>query len=140
MAVTHGGVSGLLSVLVGDGGVHVDETQEVEAEGRSQATEQPGTEAANCKLNGSLSLFLYSLLLSHSLSLKHTRTAYIHAAELQAVGISLVGYEVVVVKHSEAEHGGVDTHTHRKKMVAKHAIWWTNEVTKTTKEADQLRD
>lgn len=36
----------------------------------------------------------------------------IHAAELQAVGISLVmWHQVVVVENSYPEHRGVDTHT-----------------------------
>lgn len=38
---THGGVGGLLLLLVGDGRVHVDQTQEVQAQGRRQTTEQP---------------------------------------------------------------------------------------------------
>lgn len=38
---THGGVGGLLLLLVGDGRVHVDQTQEVQTQGRRQTTEQP---------------------------------------------------------------------------------------------------
>lgn len=38
---THRGVGGLLLLLVGDGRVHVDQTQEVQTQRRRQAAEQP---------------------------------------------------------------------------------------------------
>jgi len=40
--VIYRGIGGLEFLLLGDGGVHVDQTQEVETQGRSQAAKQPG--------------------------------------------------------------------------------------------------
>ena len=98
---SYGCVGRLQLLLLGDGLVHVDQTQEVQAEGRSQPAEQPVREAMwSDHGTGNVTCRLY-VPCGHS-----------HATELQAVGVRLmVRGEVVVVEHSDAEHGGVDART-----------------------------
>lgn len=90
-----------------DGGVHVDQAQEVQAQGWGQSAEQP-THRVNTGLwpgsarhnnNTECRVQHYSI----------TGAVDVHAAKLQAVGIGLMMRgQVVVVEDSDAEHGGVD--------------------------------
>ena len=81
----------------------MDQTQEVQAEGRSQPAEQPAGRP-RCQDHGTWGAVTCSRYADSSVPPEHS-----HAAELEAVGVRLVvGGEVVVVEHADAEHGGVD--------------------------------
>lgn len=95
-----------------DGGVHVYQAQKIEAQRRSQTAKQPSKKqqrqtqyywTSNPKTNEYERKIFYYIFLSDP-----------HATELQAVSISLVVWDqVIVVENSDSKHCGVDADTQK---------------------------
>lgn len=83
----------------------MDQTQEVQTQGGRQTTEQPAGPTHQPLALFHYQYFKYSGVITEVLS----KCVCLHATKLEAVSVGLVmGSQVVVVKHPNAEHCGVD--------------------------------